>query len=283
LNLSYQDRGASTYQWGQSFYALLDTGLINEIPDNQRYITHPELSQYYVANRERFSSQANVTWTPTQRWNLLLDASYINNRYDKTQLGLEEDSFIHLTLSTGYLFSDELSANLFYSYDNYQADQRGRAFRGGIEKNAFDTVPPLAQASDPSRDWRARPEDETNSVGASARWVTMADKLEMEWEYNFYIARGKTSFTTYGAPDLINTPLPDNKSRQHQLRWTASYHLREALSLQFEYQYYRFTSNDWALDGVGFTSLDRVVWTGQTSPSDVVQYFMLSAQYRFNQ
>jgi MtrB/PioB family decaheme-associated outer membrane protein len=283
LSIDYRDRGASNYHWDQSFYALLDTELINEIPDNQRYINHPELSQYYLSNRERIGTSASLSWVPDERWNLLLDFSYIDNDYDQTNLGLEEDTLTHLTLSAGYAHSEDLSMNVFYSYDEYEARQTGRAFRGGIEKNAFDVIPPLAQASDPERDWRFQGDDKTHSVGANARWIVITDKLEMEWEYSFYDAEGSSDFDTFGAPDLLGAPLPDNTSKQHQLRWVTSYHLRDELSLNFEYQYYRFDSDDWALDDVGFTSLNKVIWTGERSPSDVVQYFLISAQYRLRQ
>ena len=283
IGVGYKDRSASDYQWDQSFYALLDSALINEIPDNQRYITHPELSQYYLSNRERIEATASVSWVPAARWNLLLDLSYIDNDYDQSNLGLEEDTLTHVTLSAGYSHSEDLSISVFYSYDEYKAKQTGRAFRGGIEKNAFDVVPPLAQASDPTRDWRVEPEDKTHSVGASARWIALPNRLEMEWQYSFYDAEGASDFTTFGAPDLLGSPLPDNTSKQHELRWVTSYHLRDELTLNFEYQYYRFDSDDWALDDVGFTNLNKVIWTGERSPSDVVHYFLISAQYRLRQ
>jgi len=105
----------------------------------------------------------------------------------------------------------------------------------------------------------------------------------MEWEYSFYDAKGDTSYATFGAPDLIGEPLPNNRSKQHNLRWVTTYHLRDALSLDFEYQYYRFAADDWALDGVAADTMDRVLWSGQRSPSDVVQYFLIKAQYRLRQ
>jgi MtrB/PioB family decaheme-associated outer membrane protein len=283
LKFEYRDRGASTYQWDQSFFALLDTALINEIPDNQRYITHPSLSQFHLSNREQILTRLTLAYVPSESWNLMLDFSYTDNDYDKTQLGLEEDKLTHVTLSASYTPQRSYSVSVFYSFDRYEAEQTGRAFRGGIEKDAFDTVPPLAQASDPSRNWRVSPEDTTNSVGMNAEWEIIADRLDMEWEYTFYDAEGESDFSVSGAPDLSGTPLPDNTSRQHQFRWLTRYNLRESLSLGFEYQYFRFKGEDWAQDNVRLDSIDKVLWTGQQSPSDVVHYFLITAQYRLRQ
>ena len=280
LEFGFKDRAASTYRWDQSYYALLDSALINEIPDNQRYSNHPQLSQYYLSNREQRFGKLSVSYAPTERWNLQLDGSWQDTDYDASELGLTHDELGNLTLTAGYSFSTDLSASLFVSFDDYQAEQSGRAFRGGIEKNAFATEPPLPQASDPTRNWQVQPEDKTTSFGANARWVAQPDRLEMEWEYSFYDTDGSTRFTTFGAADLTGEPVPDNGSRQHRLRWITRYHLRASLSLNFEYQYYRFVSSDWALDGVGLSTLDKVLWTGQRSPSDVVQYFMITAEYR---
>ena len=144
-------------------------------------------------------------------------------------------------------------------------------------------MPPLAQASDPSRNWQVAPEDTTHSVGFNGRWEIIADQLDMELEYSFYDAEGETEFTTFGAPDLTGIPLPDNTSRQHHFRWLTRYHLREAWSLSFEYQFYRFKSEDWALDDVALDTIDKVLWTGQRSPNDVVHYFLVTAQYRLRQ
>ena len=39
LEVRYADRAADTYEWAQSYYALLDTGLINATPDTSAIST----------------------------------------------------------------------------------------------------------------------------------------------------------------------------------------------------------------------------------------------------
>jgi MtrB/PioB family decaheme-associated outer membrane protein len=68
IELVYSDRSADTYHWDQSYFALLDTALINATPDNQRYITHPELSQYHLSNREQTQVKIDLNYLPTPAW-----------------------------------------------------------------------------------------------------------------------------------------------------------------------------------------------------------------------
>lgn len=281
VSLEYFDRSASTYQWAQSYYALLDTELINETPDNNRFINHPLLSQYHLANRERTGVHLTLNYLLSTDWSLGLDSRWTENDYDKTDLGLEDDELFHLSLSGTWLPAEHWDVTLFYSFDDYQSKQRNRAFRGGIEKNPFETSPPLPQASDPTRDWTVEPEDTTHSVGASARWEVIKDRLDMEWEYSFYDAEGKDDLGSGGAEDIDTTPLPDVTSREHRLRWLTRYHLRENLSVEGEYQYYRFKAEDWAVDGVFADTIDKVISNGRSSANDVIHYFRVSLNYRF--
>lgn len=277
----YLDRGASTYQWAQSYYALLDATLINETPENNRFINHPALSQYHLANRERTGVHGTLNYVPTSTWSLGLDIRWTKNDFDETYLGLSEDEWLHASVTCTWLPADRWDVTAFYSFDTFEATQRNRAFRGGIEMNPFEVFPPLPQASDPSRDWTVEPEDTTHSIGASVRFTVIPDQLEMEWEYGFYDAEGRDALASGGAADVDTTPLPEATSREHRLRWVARYHLRENLSLEGEYQYYQLEADDWAIDGVGADTIDKVLATGRLSADDDIHYFRVSMSYRF--
>ena len=280
IEAEVRDRGASRYNWDQSFFGLLDTRLINEIPDNQRYITHPELSQYHISNREQWLARVDLSYTPTAYWGLSLNARHQEADFDQTELGLESEQVTHVTFTGHWNPGQAYSVSAHYSYDRYQSEQAGRAFRGGIEKNAFDTSPPLAQASDPSRDWQAGPEFKTHSLGIDATWEVIPERLDMTWAYNYYDSDGEYGFTTSGANDIQGTALPTISNGEHDFRWLASYHYSDQLSFDAEYRYYRFTRVDWAYDGVGLDTLDKVLGTGESNPNDVVHYFLVSVDYR---
>lgn len=142
LELLYADRAASTYHWDQSYYALLDTGLINRTPDSQRYNNHPLLAQYQLANRERSEAKLDLSWQPAADWSLGLNVLWRDDEFDKSQLGLEEEEVTRVGGTVSWLPNPRLSISGYASYDDYQRDQNNRAFRGGIEKmHSLNTRP----------------------------------------------------------------------------------------------------------------------------------------------
>ena len=279
FELGYRDRAASTYHWDQSYYAYYDTGLINLIPDSQRYTNHPLLFQYHLANREAWDGKVSLGYSPGGDWSLNVDLMHSEYDYDKSYLGLQEENRDHATVSASFLPAEALNVVLYYSYDRYQNEQRGRAFRGGIEKNAFEIYPPLPQASDPDQDWKTEGDDETHSVGANLRW-TINERLEAEADYSYVDSSGEQAFAAFGGPGLDDTDLPNLETTQHNILLRATYQLRDRVSLKFDYRYYRYEEDNWAIDGVRFDTLDKVLWTGESSPDDDIHFFQASVLYR---
>jgi hypothetical protein len=75
--------------------------------------------------------------------------------------------------------------------------------------------------------------------------------------------------------------LPDVTSRLHHFQARSSWHLREALSLQLEYQYYHFESDDWAWDDVAADTIDKVLSFGQSNPDEDIHYVGAAVIYRW--
>ncbi len=192
LEVSYADRAADTYEWAQYYYALLDTELINATPDNQRYINHPELMKYYMANREQWQTRADFNYLPTDRWNLNLNLQWRDDDYDASELGLTEAEWYRGHLSASYVASETLSASVYAGYDYYKADQSSRAFRGGQEKNAFAVYPPLPQASDPNQNWTGEAKDTSITLGANVQWqVSTGSRGQLRLQLRRYPGRAE--------------------------------------------------------------------------------------------
>ncbi len=281
LELSAADRAASTYNWDQSYYALLDTGLINLTPDNQRYINHPDFSQYYLANREQIGVKAALNYSPAANWSLDLNLQWRDDDYDKSDLGITEADWGSLQLSASYHPGENLSATLYGGFDRYRADQASRAFRGGQEKNAFAVYPPLPQASDPARNWTLAAEDDSLNLGASLHWVPV-ERIELELGYSYVDTNAAQSMAGNGAADLAVADLPDVETRLHQLDIEGQWHWREDLSLALNYQYYRYQSDDWSWRGVEADTLDKVLGFGQRNPNEGIHYLGASVIYRWH-
>ncbi len=276
LEATYQDRRADTYQWDQRYYALLDVNLINATPDNQRYINHPELSQYHLSNRERGEAGLEVTWQPDDRWHLAGNLLWREDEFDQTHLGLNESQWQRAHLSASYTASASLTATVYGGFDRYESDQTGRAFRGGQDKNAFALYTPLPQASDPARDWHLAARDDAMSLGASVQWQA-SERLAFNADYTFVDTASQQS---YDSAQLDVEDLPDVDTRLHQITASGTWQQSPQLSWRLDYQYYRYNSNDFRYTGQ-LTSIDKVLTLGQSSPRETIHYMGASVIYRW--
>ncbi|MBD1390268.1 MtrB/PioB family decaheme-associated outer membrane protein [Neiella sp. HB171785] len=279
--LQYKDRGASTYQWDQSFYSLYDTALINEIPDSQRYSNHPRLSQHYLSNREQWHSQLHLGYVFNARWHMTFDGHYQDSDYDATELGLANEKLWHANLAANWYTHERLTQTFYVAFDRYEYELWGRAFTGGAEKNAFEIYPPLPQASDARRDWTIEPEDTSVTLGTSGEWISESKLLELDWQYQLTLSDSEHSnLANGGAADLSAIALPDINQDQHHVDVSALYHFRDDLSLKLNYQYFRYSTDDWAYANVGVGSIDKVLGSGQHNTNEQVHLVGLSVIYR---
>jgi len=278
--LLYGNRRADTYQWDQRYYALLDAELINATPDSQRYINHPELSQYHLSNRERTEGKLDFSFQPDNRWQLNLDLMWRDDDYDKTYTGLREADWRRAHVSATYAVGSSLSTTLYGGYDRYDSAQMGRAFRGGQEKNAFEIYPPLPQASDPSRDWETDTTDTALTLGASLQWQ-VAEDLALALDYSFVDTEGEQDFKTYGASDLDPQDMPAVNTELHHVVVSGTWQMQEHLSLKLDYQYYRYSSDDWAWQGVQADTIGKVLTFGERNPNEQIHYVGASVIYRW--
>jgi MtrB/PioB family decaheme-associated outer membrane protein len=279
-HLEYADRAANTYEWGQNYYALLDTQLINATPDNQRYITHPELMKYYMANRERWESGADLSYLPSERWNLNLNLLWRDDDYDKSDLGLTESEWYRAHFSASYAVSDSLSGSVYTGYDRYEGDQSSRSFRGGQEKNAFAAYPPLPQASDPQQDWDINATDTNFTLGANLQWQFAPD-LELNLDYSYVDTKAEQDIKTQPGSSAVASDLPNVDTRLHHIEVSGIWHMQDNLSLQLDYQFYSYKTDDWAWDNVQADTIGNVLTFGQTNPNEDIHYVGASAIYRW--
>ena len=280
LEVSYADRAADTYEWAQNYYALLDTELINATPDTQRYISHPELMKFYMANRDQWRTRADFSFLPTDRWNLNLNLQWTDNDYNASDLGLTSDESYRSFLSASYVASEALSASLYAGYDYYKSDQTSRAFAGGPEQNAFEVYPPLPQASDPARDWDSDAEDTSITVGASLEWQVNAD-LALSFDYSYVDTRGEQDLSTDPSSTLVASDLPSVNTRLNHVQASASWRMQDNLFLQLDYQFYDYKSDDWAWNGVQPDTIGKVLTFGQGNPNEQINYVGASVIYHW--
>jgi MtrB/PioB family decaheme-associated outer membrane protein len=281
IEYSESNLAGSEYQWSQSFFNNLTVEQINLIPDDQRFNNHPLLRQYHLANRESRVGKFKLLYPMNDKWNFTLDSNLTSNDYDKSELGLTETTQYMVNLSANYMPTDAVTSYFWVSRGQSETEQTGRAFRGGIEKPANVIVPPFPDGSDPSRNWDLEEEAETSSIGAGIDWQLKENKLVLAADYVYVATTLEDRFEVFGARDLAGVDLPDQDTKLHQFTLAIDYHWRPECSFRFSYEYYKYESEDWAVDGVGLDTISKVLTLGEESPNEEINVLSLSASYRF--
>ena len=193
---------------------------------------------------------------------------------------MREEKLGRAALTGSWLPRTSLNLSAWVSYDQYESEQSGRNFRGGIEKNAFEVFAPLPQASDPTRNWDVEGEDSSVSLGLNANWQAR-DDLQLSADYSYVETRGEYAFTTHGAGDIQADPLPDNETKQHHLVLEGANILRENIDLRINYQYWRYEQDDWAIHGITPSTIDKVLTLGEREADEDLHYIGATVIYRW--
>ena len=70
------------------------------------------------------------------------------------------------------------------------------------------------------------------------------------------------------------------ETRLHHFTTSGTWHMSEQLSLKLDYQYYRYTSDDYTYTGSA-ASIDKVLTLGARNPNEQIHYVGASAIYRW--
>ncbi len=281
MTASYANKAGSTYEWSRSFFQTLSSELIEVIPDDQRWLNHPLLRQYHLANHEDVTIEWRANWSINPEWQAQVSATFRDVDFDRSELGLTGSRRHQLHFSLNHEFAQARGTAWFWADASRQdRDQRGRDFGGGIQKPANRVSPPLPQASDPARDYETRLRTDMLSVGLGFNW-NLADSMTLELQYVGMDVDESYDLSTSGARDLASENLPTNHYRLHDLRSTVRYQSSERTELALTWRYYRFAEDNFQLNNLSPMTIERFLWTGQQAANEAVNLIALSMHYRF--
>jgi long-subunit fatty acid transport protein len=80
---------------------------------------------------------------------------------------------------------------------------------------------------------------------------------------------------------VVASDLPDVDTTLHHLVLGSTWDIRDNVSLRFDYQYYRFKSDDWARQGVRPDTIGKVLTFGERNPNEQIHYVGASVIYRW--
>ena len=282
--------------------------ILNEIPGFRRY---------YVADRDRNHAHAEFDWNAKDKFSLQGTGEFDDDNYPNTKLGLKRRTWWASTFDASYTASEDLVADVFYTYDNQRHFSAGDAYgtnsTATFQGQAGNTVtqgcfPTLAARNasakiDPCLNFVKNDRDKIDTAGFTLRRKNLAaGKLELASEVMY--TRARTRNAAVGGSYVNNPlalaapapPLPSGtpavffisaadypliRNDQISVVPSATYSISKSASLQGFYWYQRLMSSDWAYQGLQYGTKTNFLPTSEVAPSYEVHVAGLSLTWTF--
>ena len=284
--------------------------ILNEIPGFRKY---------YVAGRNRNDARTELLWLAKDKVAIQGSGEVSDDDYLNTKLGLKRRTWWAATMDVSYTASEDLVADVFYTYDNQRMYTAGDAFGNNstvkFQGQAADTVlgggcfATIAARNanaktDPCLNWKHNDRDKIDTAGLTLRRKNLAgNKLELAGEVVY--TRGRTENAVVGGSYQNNPlalagpaapPLPSGteaiffipaqnypliRNDELMVKPSATYVISKSASLQGFYWFQRLTPSDWRYQGLQAGNKLNFTPTNETVPNYRVQVGGLSLNWVF--
>ena len=245
-------------------------------PDN--FDTHPQLRQFDIADRDRDELSLSLTTMVNMATMVGLHYRSREDDYGQSTLGLQHDDYDNLTLDVSYSPGERWNAYMFLSQETRQMRQANRAF------NTIGGGPAASPWDNADADWRADHDEEVTTLGLGGDWTVIRRRLDLRFDY--VLAESSNDIRMQGG-SFFSTPLedlPTMKGKRHTLDLAAVYQLQRYTDLTLGYQYERFSTEEFFLDGLSAAdpSVDEVLLLSGAEPDYKASLIYFSVAHRWN-
>ena len=221
-------------------------------------LQNPLLRKYNLAKRDRFAGAARADWTATEKLSLGFAIEGTKDDYTESVIGLTDGRSRSLSADVAYAFSEATQLRAYGQTETMDSRQAGSQLYA-------------------SPDWTGRIRDRYNVVGIGAKHMAMDDKLELGADLTVSRSRSETEVETGTA----KPPFPAATTSLDRLKLSASYRLKDNLSLVGTFWHERYEAADWHLDGVMPDTVPYLLAFGQKAPQYRVNALQFSVRYRY--
>jgi len=275
LTWAHSKRDGSTYLGNGPYLASYSPAFTGpQAATGTQFDNHPLLRKFTMADRERDKVRFSVNAAPHERVALQFRADFNQDDYKNSILGLTDTRSQSYTLDASVTPQQNVTAYAYYTRDNYESNQKGRAFTAA---NKAAEATPLTS----TQDWLQTADDRIDTIGLGFKIAGIRGRLDLGAEYTYSHATGKINVITGAAIAPAGQPLPDLVSQVNSLRLYGKYKLRKNATLNLTFVHEKLKTADWAYDNVASSTMPLVIGTGQLAPNYSVNVIGVSLSYRY--
>lgn len=235
------------------------------------------LRKYDQADRKRQKAALRADWTPTQTFNLGLDAGQDRRDYFNTSYGQLESRSLYTTVDFGVRPTPNLALYADATYERVRSKTRSR----------YRT--PSGGGSDlQSDDWEGLLQDVTKTVNLGAD-VKLGKKWGTDLGWSYVASRGIQDNWHPGGSGVISTAsalaeeLPPTSYFLNKIHGEVRYQWLENLLAKLHYEFQKYDQRDWAQDDLAVyqSQWNNSIFLGATQGDYKAHLVWLGLTYQY--
>ena len=226
-------------------------------PDDGGPVDHPLMRKFNMADRERDRLLFNIDLAPTQALGINLSYFKAKSDYTNSVVGLQESDDESYSINLNYMINKKFSLYAFWTHDDIDADI-------------------ISYAGSSRNEWNALTRDRITTVGLGLK-AAINEKSSIGFDFVSSDSTGDISVQT----DLQEDPFEPLKTDLKNARLHFDHEVSDHWGYKLYAEYEKFSSRDWAIDGLGVDGINSILTMGEQSPKYGIWYFRAQASYRF--
>lgn len=278
----------------------------------------PGLRRYMEADRNRHKVSSDLDWQASQKFSLHGNGEFNDDDFVNSAYGLKKDVIWEASMDAGYAVSENLIADVFYTYDNQRLLARGDAYGSNsatafvgqaadtaVSGGCFSTVAAKNASAkiDPCLNYPKSDRDKIDSLGFSvSRKNLLSGNLQLATQVMYTRARTDTAAS---GGSYVNNPLalaapapalpsgtaavffipaanyPTVRDDEITVTPTAQYVIKKRATLQAFYLFQKMMSSDWIYQGMQYGTGTSFLPSNESAPNYAISAGGLSLVFVF--
>ena len=226
-------------------------------PDDGGPVDHPLMRKFNMADRERERVLFNIDFAPTTALGINLSYFQAKSDYTNSVVGLQESDDESFSINLNYMVNKKFSLYAFWTRDDIDADI-------------------ISYAGSARNEWNAVTQDRITTAGLGLK-AAVSENISIGFDFVSSDSKGDISVQTV----LEEEPFEPLKTDLTNARLHFDHEVNEHWGYKLYAEYEKFSSRDWAIDGLGVDGINSILTMGEQSPKYDAWYLRAQASYRF--